>query len=159
MKVVPTEVISKDLIRNFFIQHWGSPEMIISTGIYSCDELPGYAVIDDAGKIAGLITYFFRPGECEIISLDSIEEGKGIGSSLLQAVENYAREKQAGRIILITTNDNLNALRFYQKRGYRLAEIKRNAVSVARRLKPEIPMTGNDGIPIRDEIVLEKLLV
>jgi hypothetical protein len=57
-----------------------------------------------------------------------------------------------------TTNDNLNALRFYQKRGFVLVSVHRNAVIKSRQLKPEIPLTGNDGIPLRDEIELEMLL-
>ncbi|MFP3471139.1 GNAT family N-acetyltransferase, partial [Micrococcus sp. SIMBA_144] len=60
------------------------------------------------------------------------------------------------RITLITTNDNLAALKFYQKRGFVMTAIHRNAVEKARKIKPEIPLIGNDGIPIRDEIQLEK---
>ncbi len=56
---------------------------------------------------------------------------------------------------LITTDANLHALRFYQRRGLVLAALHRNAVEAARRIKPEIPLIGNDGIPIRDELELE----
>jgi hypothetical protein len=59
---------------------------------------------------------------------------------------------------LITTNDNTKALRFWQKRGFRLAAVHRNAVEKSRKIKPEIPLTGNDGIPIKDEIELEMAL-
>jgi hypothetical protein len=59
---------------------------------------------------------------------------------------------------LITTNDNTAALRFWQKRGFKLLRVHRNAVEKSRKLKPEIPLTGNDGIPIRDEIELEMML-
>jgi hypothetical protein len=59
---------------------------------------------------------------------------------------------------LITSNDNLNALRFYQRRGYRLAAVHRDAIVLARQIKPEIPLVGDFGIPLTDEIELEKLL-
>ena len=59
---------------------------------------------------------------------------------------------------MITTNDNLNALRFYQKRGFELVAVHPHAVDEARRIKLEIPMLGEDEIPIRDEIELEMLL-
>jgi ribosomal protein S18 acetylase RimI-like enzyme len=55
-------------------------------------------------------------------------------------------------------NDNLHALRFYQKRGFVLVALHRNALEASRKLKPEIPLVGIDGIPIRDEIELELVL-
>jgi hypothetical protein len=60
---------------------------------------------------------------------------------------------------LITTNDNVAALRFYQKRGFTLAALHKNALEQSRRLKPQIPLLGLDGIPLRDEIELEIFLM
>ena len=76
----------------------------------------------------------------------------------MAAVEQQAREAGARRIWLITTNDNLDVLRFYQRRGYRLAAVFPGAVDEARKQKPTIPLTGFYGIPIRDEILPEKTL-
>jgi hypothetical protein len=60
---------------------------------------------------------------------------------------------------LISTNDNLNALKFYQKRGFSLVKLYKNAVNETRKkIKPEIPLIGENGIPIRDEVELEILL-
>lgn len=147
----------RDWMKEFLIQHWGSTQMVYSQGIHQCDELPAFvAYIDE--KPVGLITYQISPQGCEIVSLDSLIEGKGIGSVLVQAVEEIALANQIRRMYLITTNDNLHALRFYQKRDYQLVTIHRNAVEAARRIKPQIPLIGNDGIPIRDEIELEKIL-
>jgi hypothetical protein len=57
---------------------------------------------------------------------------------------------------LVTTNDNLVALRFYQRRGFRLSALRPGAVDEARRrLKPAIPDAGAFGIPLRDELELE----
>lgn len=125
---------------------------------YDCSTLDGFAVINEEYKIIGLITYIIKNNECEIISLDSIEEGKGIGTSLIREVDKVARNNNCKLLKLITTNDNLLALKFYQKRGFHLSKILKNAVEKAREIKPEIPLIGNDGIPIRDEIELEKLL-
>jgi len=132
--------------------------MVISSGVYDCSELDGFAVQNEEGDIIGLVTYIIRDNECEIISLDSILEGKGIGTSLINEVENVAVKNNCKLIKVITTNDNLLALRFYQKRGFVLWRIINNAVEKAREIKPEIPLIGNDGIPIRDEIELVKLL-
>jgi DNA-3-methyladenine glycosylase I len=65
--------------------------------------------------------------------------------------------KMFARIWLITTNDNIDALRFYQKRGYEMKTVHRYAMEVSRKTKPQIPFEGKYGIPIRDEIEMEKL--
>ncbi|WGG46575.1 GNAT family N-acetyltransferase [Rossellomorea sp. DA94] len=156
MNIVSLEELPQEKVTDFFHQHWGSPKMVISSGVYNCAALDGFAVLNKDNRITGLITYVLKGAECEIISLDSLEEKKGIGTSLMKEVERVAAENGCRRITLITTNDNLPALKFYQKRGYRISTIHRDAVEKARRIKPEIPMIGNDGIPIRDEIELEK---
>jgi len=156
MPVMPiSQVPLKDVVA-FFQAHWGTTEMVISSGIYDCSQLQGFTYLNENQAIIGLITYVLRGKECEIISLDSTEEGRGIGTLLVQAVEERARQHNCTVMSLITTNDNLHALKFYQKRGYYLVEIIQNAVERARALKPEIPLIGYEGIPIRDEIKLQK---
>jgi hypothetical protein len=81
--------------------------------------------------------------------------GQGVGTALIEAVKVAAIEAGCRRLWLMTTNDNLHALGFYQRRGFRLVAVYPGAVDAARLLKPEIPLLGNDGIPIRDEIELE----
>ena len=142
-------------LREFLVEHWGSPQMVSSKGVHQLDELPGFAAFLGDEPV-GLLTYAMHDAECEIVSLDSIREGLGIGSALIRAVEGMAQQQGRSRVWLITTNDNLHALKFYQKRGYQLVQIHRNAVEQARRIKPQIPRIGNEGIPIRDEIELEK---
>jgi GNAT superfamily N-acetyltransferase len=93
---------------------------------------------------------------CEIVTLNSLVEG--VGTVLLSAVRTVAMSSKCRRVWLITTNDNLHALRFYQRNGFSLVALHRNALDLSRRLKPEIPLTGQDGIPLRDELELEVLL-
>ncbi|MGZ4111166.1 MAG: GNAT family N-acetyltransferase, partial [Tumebacillaceae bacterium] len=145
------EAADREWVREFFITHWGSPQMVYSKGIHECDTLPGYVVFVEE-SVVGVITYAVHGTECEIVSLDSLREGQGIGTALITAVERMAVVEGMSRVWLITTNDNLNALRFYQKRDYELAHIYRNAVEEARKIKPQIPTIGDHGIPIRDEI-------
>lgn len=59
---------------------------------------------------------------------------------------------------LVTTNDNVDALRFYQRRGFVLVDLRPNAMQAARALKPEIPLIGRYGLPLRDELYLEMSL-
>lgn len=158
MKIYTTDDLPKNKIIDFFKLHWGSSEMVISSGVYDCSKLDGFAVVNGEDEIIGLITYIMKDNECEIISLDSIEEGKGIGTSLVREVEKLGLKEKCKLLKLVTTNDNLRALKFYQKRGFILSRIFLNAVEKARKIKPEIPLMGNDGIPIRDEIELIKIL-
>lgn len=106
----------------------------------------------------GIISYAWTTKWLEIVSLDSLVENQGIGSQLLQAAEKIAQENDRHQTSLITTNDNLRALGFYQKRGYHLTELYPNAVAKARQIKPEIPLQADNGIPIRDELRLTKVL-
>ncbi|MGP4073532.1 GNAT family N-acetyltransferase [Piscibacillus sp. B03] len=150
LNIVRNKEISQQLITNFFKEHWGSPKMVISSGVYQCDEMDGFTVLEDH-TILGLITYTITDQECEIISIDSLIEGRGVGSALIAQVEAEAKEAGCQTVKLITTNDNLHAARFYQKRGYRLSLVYPDAVEKARQLKPGIPLLADNGIPIRDE--------
>lgn len=147
-----------DWARNAWRVFWGS-EAIVSRGQrHELPELPAFiALVDD--EPSGLASYAFDDqGDCELVSLHSSIEGSGAGSQLVEAVLQAAREKGSRRVWLITTNDNTDALRWYQKRGFRLSALYRDAVTRARAIKPEIPTTGDDGIPIYDEIELEIVL-
>jgi len=104
----------------------------------------------------GLVTYRVEKQECEIITLNSFSEREGVATELLQAAEKAALKFGCNRLWVITTNDNLDALRFYQRRGFRITKIHTEALKESRRLKPEIPEIGLYEIPLRDEIELEK---
>ena len=99
-----------------------------------------------------------KDNECEVTSLDSLHEGQGTGTKLINTIVDEAQKQNCKRVFLSTTNDNMNALRFYQKRGFELVTIHRSAVNEARKIKPSIPLTGFDDIPLRDEIELEMIL-
>ena len=141
-------------LRQFWIEHWGSEEMISRGHVYRPEQLEGY-VVEDGNDWVGLLTFFIKDGECEVTSLDSLREGQGIGSTLIEKAVDEARAKQCQRLFLITTNDNLNALGFYQKRGFEIVTIYRGAVNESRKRKPSIPLIGYNNIPLRDEIELE----
>jgi len=144
-------------LRQFWIEHWGGEEMIAHGNIYRPEQLDGF-VVEDGEEWIGLITFVIKGKECEVTSLDSLREGQGIGSLLIEKAVEEARLNNCERLFLITTNDNLHALGFYQKRGFALVAVYRGAVNQSRKIKPSIPLVGNDGIPLRDEIELEMKL-
>ncbi len=143
-------------LRQFWIEHWGGEEMISRGNVYRPEQLEGFVVEDDdRGVWIGLLTFFIKDGECEVTSLDSLREGQGIGSRLMDETIQEARARNCKRLFLITTNDNLNALGFYQKRGFEIVAVYRGAINESRKRKPSIPLIGLNGIPLRDEIELE----
>jgi ribosomal protein S18 acetylase RimI-like enzyme len=144
-------------LRQFWIEHWGGEEMITRGRVYRPEQLAGF-VIEDGEAWIGLLTFFIENGECEVTSLDSLREGQGIGSRLMDNVIAEARARDCKRLFLITTNDNLNALGFYQKRSFKLVAVYPGAVNESRKIKPGIPLVGMNGIPLRDEIELEMSL-
>ena len=144
----------QEWVRSMLCERWGSPVMISRGKIHHADQLPGF-IIFDSDHPKGLITYSLDNNECEIITLDSLESGKGIGRKLIKTILDFADEKNIKRVCLITTNDNTNSLRFYQKNGFHLVSVHPGAIEKSRMLKPEIPEIGFDNIPIRDEIELE----
>lgn len=156
-EIIEIENRIRDQVIQFITINWGAPKIISRGKVHYIDQLPGYVVLDE-DKIIGLITYNIENDECEIVSLDSLEENKGIGSLLIERVETKAKTDGCSRVWLITTNDNSRAIRFYQKRGYDLKAIHRNAINEARKLKPEIPLLGYDNIPIKHELEFEKII-
>ncbi len=144
-------------VQGFIAQEWGAPEVVVHDTVYEPHTLPGFAVVQH-DEWLGLITYHVAGNACEIVTLDSLRAGVGVGTALIEAVAGQARRLGCTRVWLIVTNDNGHALRFYQKRGFRLVAVHRDAVDRARHIKPSIPLVGNDGIPIHDEIELELIV-
>lgn len=138
-------------------REWGGEAMVTRGRVHRLQDMQ--AVIAWSGGIrVGLAAYRLEGESCELMSLNAVVEGQGAGTALLAAAESAAAAVGCRRLWLITTNDNLDALRFYQRRGYRLAALYPGAVDEARRVKPAIPLTGNHGIPLHDELELEKRL-
>ena len=137
--------------------HWGSKMMVSKGVLHDLTMQPGVVAVR-ADEPIGLLTYNIVNHECEITMMHSLHEGMGVGSALVDAVEDLAAAAGCSRLWLVTTNDNLRALGFYQKRGFTLAAVYPNALARSRLLKPEISMVGMNGILLRDEIELEMLL-
>ena len=132
---------------------WGSTKIVTRGRVHATDKLP-CLIAESGGKKVGFLTYDIYGQECELITMNALEKGLGVGTALLGKLREIAQEHDCRGIWLITTNDNVEAMRFYQKKGFFFVAVHRDAVVAARRLKPEIPEIGNHGIPIRDEIEL-----
>lgn len=147
---------TRNLVNQFFLDNWFSTDMSIRGKIIDCTKVDGFLLQED-NIIIGLVTYTFFGDICEIVSLDSKKENIGIGSALLEEIEKVAINNKCKKMRLITTNDNMRALQFYQKRGYCLTKLYPNAMEEVRKVKPDVPILGDNDIPLRDEIELEKI--
>ena len=155
--ILPINTEDREWVAQFIFEHWGSYKVISRGVVHYPQKLPGFAALFNGEKV-GLVTYTIVGRSCEIVTLDSTLPTSGVGTALIDAVREVATASGCKQLWLITTNDNINALRFYQKRGFVLVAVHRNALELSRKLKTEIPMIGNDGIPLRDEIELEMIL-
>ena len=115
--------------------------------------LPGFVAEED-GELVGLLTYRREGDDCELVAIVALEPRRGIGTALVEALRDEVADCE--RIWLVTTNDNLEMLRFAQRRGFALSDLRPGAVDDSRRrLKPQIGEIGVHGIPLRDELELE----
>jgi GNAT superfamily N-acetyltransferase len=147
----------RNAVNQKLMEEWHCPPSVSKGKIIDTTILPGLLIIED-DKIKGIITYHFENNECEIVTLNSFEENKGIGTILVNGVLDIARNANCKRLWLITTNDDTNAIRFYQKKGFDLKAIYINSMEISRKLKPSIPLIGMDNIPIMHELEFEIIL-
>jgi len=130
-------------------------DVVVSRGvIHELSRLDVLVALDGA-SVVGAATYLVGGGACELVTLNAFEPSRGVGSALLDGVAEEARAAGCRRLWLTTSNDNLTAQRFYERRGLRLVATHRGAVDDARKLKPSIPLVGEDGIEIHDELEYE----
>jgi ribosomal protein S18 acetylase RimI-like enzyme len=154
-RIVPLDSTHHDWVVYLLRTNWGSEKAVSRGRVHDGPSLPGFVAVAEDGQPVGLALHRIEGESCELVVLDSLVEGQGIGSALIDAVRDVALKARCRRLWLITTNDNLHAIGFYQKRGFVLVAVHREALTESRRLKPEIPLIGYEGIPLRDEIELE----
>lgn len=155
MRIRPAQACDHDVLESF-LERWNSLRVARRGALEHPLDHPALVAERD-GRLVGVLTYVVTGAECEVLTLHVDERRQGVGTALIAAASEIAREQGCTRLWLITTNDNVDALRFYQRRGFRLAALYRGAVDDSRaQLKREIPDVGSHGIPLRDELELER---
>jgi ribosomal protein S18 acetylase RimI-like enzyme len=157
VRILPLKKNYRHWASDILKESWGAPLVVSRGRLHDASKLPGYVAVQGAEPV-GLTTYHIVRDECELVTLNSLRPKLGIGSALVAAVKEKAVNAGCRRVWLITTNDNTPAIRFYQQRGFRLVALHIDALEESRRLKPQIPLVGEDGIPIRDELEFEIIL-
>jgi len=159
MVIRPAYACDRGRISRTLAQRWGST-MIVTRGRF-CDAASLAALVavettsEQAPERVGLMTYRLDRGGLEVVTLDALRIGAGIGTALLSNGVRIARDAGAARVWLITTNDNLRAISFYERLGFRVIAVHEGAVDLARLLKPSIPLVAENGIELHDELELE----
>jgi ribosomal protein S18 acetylase RimI-like enzyme len=135
---------------------WGGEPIVTRGRQYRLADLDGFIAWDGSHRV-GSATYLIEDGECGLMTIEAVDQRRGIGTALIAAVEDAAREVKGAKVWLTTTNDNLDALRFYQRRGYRIVAIYPNEMDEIRALK-NVSLVGSYGIPLLDGLELAKRL-
>jgi len=136
---------------------WGIPIVTVGRSFLPKD-VEGLVMLDQDDKQLGLVTWKQHSQWAEIVSLEAFVRGHGYGQKLISAAEKELRRKGVFNIRIITTNDNLQAVKVFQRAGYRLLNIHLNAMDGVRKVKPGLGATGIDDIPLRDMWELKKTL-
>jgi GNAT superfamily N-acetyltransferase len=155
--IEPLMHTDKGWVLEWVAEQWFTPQVVAHDQVYQPHQLPGFAA-RRGGEPQALVTYTIDGKDCEIVTINSRQPNHGLASALIEAVEKVARQAGCRRVWLVTTNDNLHALAFTQKRGFRICRVDPGAVDRARRIKPDIPQVGEENIPLHDELQLEKVL-
>lgn len=153
--VRPVEEADRIVVARLVLELWGAHTAVAHGEVFFPASLPGF-LVEKQGHVLGLLTYAVANHQLEIVTVDALRRGRGVGTALVDAAVRQARTLGCNRVRLTTTNDNLDAIRFYQRRGFKLSALRPDAVREARKLKPEIPAVGEYGIPITDELDLER---
>ena len=116
-------------------REWGGTEIRIRDR--ACRFCDCQILVADGGK--GLLAYdpCDRP-TVELVALNAFEPRRGIATAPLEDLVHRLQADGYVTLRLATTNDNLDALRFYQRRGFRIAALRPGAVDDARRVKPAV---------------------
>lgn len=136
---------------------FGGDFVVSKEVVHNPAKLPGFVISEGTDRI-GIATYNIVEDNCELVTIDSLCQWQGIGSALLEAIEEAAKDAGCSTIWSITSNDNLDVLRFLQRRGFCIKEVRVGIAEQIRLIKPGMQEIGHYNIPVRDEIELEKIL-
>jgi N-acetylglutamate synthase-like GNAT family acetyltransferase len=145
-------------IKELYARTW-SGDICVSRGkVQKVDDFTGGFVAEVGGQKTAFVTYTVSGPELEITGIVSLKEKDGIGSALVKTVIDLAKKQKLKKVCLVTTNDNLNGIGFWQKRGFKLVKVYPGSMEFVRKIKPAVPLIGENGIPLNDELELEMIL-
>ena len=157
MQLLPITPAQRAEVNRILWEQWHCPPSVSRGRATDTTNLPGFLCMENS-EILGVVIYQVENGACEIVTLNSFLENRGIGTLLIKAVAEAAKAQGCNRLWLISTNDDTNAIRFYQKKGFVLVALHVNAIEKSRELKPSIPLVGMVGIRFLHELEFDMWL-
>jgi GNAT superfamily N-acetyltransferase len=136
----------------------GGPPVVGVLREYEAADVEGIVWRDEASERSGVVTWWIDGAQAEIVSVHAEPQGGGTGTRIMDAAEEEVRSRGVKTVVLATTNDNVRALSFYIRRGYRLVRLHLDAMDRVRALKPGVPSTVREGVPLQDRWELEKIV-
>lgn len=155
MEVRPLEAGDRAWLERVLREETAGPLMASRGRLHDGGALPGLVAVHN-GERAGALLHRIEGDELKVVFIATTVPGVGAGAALLGAAVELATRERCRRAWLVTTNDNTHAIGFYQRQGWDLIALHHDAVAESRRLKPTIPETSRDGIPIRHELEFER---
>lgn len=157
MSITVRPLTSDDDLAGWFHQQGDPGTVVVHGRVFRPEDVDGL-VAERGEQVGGVLTWVTEGDTMELVSLVASTRREGIGSNLVAAAIELARDRGLQRLVLTTTNDNCTALIFWQRLGFHLIALRPGAVAASRRLKPGLPDHGENGVPIRDELDLELVL-
>ena len=142
--------------RELFARDFGRTKIVAYGEVMDIDQMPALVAVRYADP-SGALAYRLHGDALHIVALatDPMWQRSGVGGHLVAEAELIARRLNLRRLVVSTTNDNLPALYFYQRRGYRITDFVPSSII----MHTGQEVAGFAGIPVRDEVRLEKTLV
>jgi ribosomal protein S18 acetylase RimI-like enzyme len=134
-------------------ERWPQGLLVGRGRVHQASELSALIAVEDCERV-GLLTYVIDGEVAELVTLDALRPGLGVGAMLIEELADLASRTGARRLVAMLTNDNVRGLRYYQRRGFRMNELRADAMDELRARRPWIPRSGQEDIPVRDEIEL-----
>ncbi len=141
--------------RELFTRDFGRTKIVAYSEVMDIDQMPALVAVRYE-EPSGALAYRLHGDALHIVALatDPMWQRSGVGGHLVAEAELLARRLNLRRLVVSTTNDNLPALYFYQRRGYRMTDFVPNSII----MHTGQEVSGFAGILVRDEIRLEKTL-
>lgn len=155
--IIPMNEEFRTKVNQNIADEWAGPIIVTRGTSHDTSHADGFISVTDK-ELTGYVLYYMENKQCEILVLQSCLENQGIGTALVRAVVEAAKNENCQRVWLITTNDNIHAIRYYQRKGFELTSVYINALEEARKLKPSIPLFGSEGIPLKHEFEFSYML-
>ncbi|MCL2065025.1 MAG: GNAT family N-acetyltransferase [Candidatus Cloacimonetes bacterium] len=158
MEIISLTDEYKEKVERIVDESYSGMKIVVHRELFDLRDLPCLIALSEEQEILGFCYYRFSNNQCEIMAIEALKKNVGVGSALIIAVKEIANAQNCNRLYLQTTNDNINAFRFYQRRGFTMCAVRWNELDYSRKLIPAIPLIGDDDIPVLHEIEFEMAL-